>query len=401
MLTVIALILIATPILLFGYAYVGYPLLLKPLAALRRRQAAAAAAAAPASASAAGEWPLVTITLPVYNEERSIASAIDSLLAIDYPADRRQVLVISDCSSDRTDEIVRSYADRGVELVRLAKRGGKTAAENAAGPAARGEIIVNTDATTRIPKHALKELVRAFQDPTVGVASGRDVSAANASAAAGDGRGGEAGYVGYEMWVRSLETQVGSIVGASGCFYGIRRHIYDSGFPEALSRDFASALLAREAGYRAVSVDAAICIVPRTSSLQAEFRRKIRTMARGLETLWFKRHLMNPLTEGAFAFMLISHKLCRWLVYVTLPFAVLGLVILATQSWVGAVLLGLTALGALVGWLGLRMSAKQQLPAPLALPSFIFAANLAGFLAWVKVLRGEHNPVWEPTRRPV
>ncbi|HKG92830.1 MAG TPA: glycosyltransferase [Gemmatimonadaceae bacterium] len=400
MLTALALFLVATPILMFGYAYVGYPLLLKPLAALRRRGASAAAPRAAADGAAA-EWPTITITLPVYNEERSIASAIDSLLAIDYPADRRQVLVISDCSSDRTDDIVRSYADRGVELVRLAKRGGKTAAENAAGPAARGEIIVNTDATTRIPKHALKELVRAFQDPTVGVASGRDVSAANASAAAGDGRGGEAGYVGYEMWVRSLETQVGSIVGASGCFYGIRRQIYDSTFPEALSRDFASALLAREAGYRAVSVDAAICIVPRTSSLQAEFRRKIRTMARGLETLWYKRHLMNPATEGAFAFMLISHKLCRWLVYVTLPLAMLGLVILATQSWIGAALLGLTALGALVGWAGLRMSAKKELPSLIALPSFVFAANLAGLLAWVKVFRGQHNPVWEPTRRPV
>src|SRR5829696_3004848 len=200
MLTVIALLLIATPILLFGYAYVGYPLLLKPLAALRRRgPVAPASPTASASDDApAGGWPMVTITLPVYNEERSIASAVESILSIDYPADRRQVLVISDCSSDRTDEIVRSFADRGVELVRLAKRGGKTAAENAAGAAARGEIIVNTDATTRIPKHALKELVRAFQDPTVGVASGRDVSAAHASAAAGDGRGGEAGYVGYE-----------------------------------------------------------------------------------------------------------------------------------------------------------------------------------------------------------
>lgn len=403
MLTAIALALIATPFLLFGYAYVGYPLLLKPIAALRRRRQAAVAARPASSAATAGaeEWPSITITLPVYNEERSIAAAVESLLAIDYPADRRQILVISDCSSDRTDEIVRSYADRGVELVRLAKRGGKTAAENAAGPAARGEIIVNTDATTRIPPHALKELVRAFQDPTVGVASGRDVSAANASAAAGDGRGGEAGYVGYEMWVRSLETQVSSIVGASGCFYGIRRHIYDSSFPEALSRDFASALLAREAGYRAVSVDSAICIVPRTSSLQAEFRRKIRTMARGLETLWYKRHLMNPVTEGAFAFMLISHKLCRWLVYVTLPFALIGLMILATQSWIGAVLLGLAAVGAVVGWIGLKWPSSKKLPSLLALPSFIVAANLAGLLAWVKVLRREHNAVWEPTRRPV
>src|SRR5690606_39198192 len=116
-----------------------------------------------------------------------------------------------------------------------------------------------------------------------------------------EGNQGESGYVGYEMRVRALETRLGSIVGASGSFFAMRREIHEPDFPEQLSRDFASALMAVERGFRAVSVEEAICLVPRTRSLRTEFRRKARTMARGLETLWYKRHLMNPLKHGAFA----------------------------------------------------------------------------------------------------
>ncbi len=383
----IALTLIGLPVAFFGYAYVGYPLAMRLLAPGSRA----------GTRSDPDEWPTISITVPAYNEEGSIRATLERLLALDYPADRRQILVISDASTDRTDEIVREFAPRGVELLRLPTRRGKTAAENAAGAAVTGEIVVNTDATITIPRDALKALIRAFQDPTVGVASGRDVSVGDTTREA---TGGESGYVGYEMWVRSLETRLGSIVGASGCFYGIRRRIYDSRFPEALSRDFASALMARENGLRAVSVEDAVCLVPRTASLQAEFRRKIRTMARGLQTLWFKRHLMNPLREGRFAIMLISHKLVRWLVYLAAPGALVGLAMLATVSRIGLVLLALALLGAALGAVALRWPAEQKLPRLLALPGFAMAAVLAGVLAWAKVLRREQSPVWEPTRRP-
>jgi cellulose synthase/poly-beta-1,6-N-acetylglucosamine synthase-like glycosyltransferase len=386
--TYAALIMIAAPAACFGYAYVLYPLLLRVLAPRR---------AAPRPAAGQGEWPSITLTVPCYNEETSIAATLDHLLAADYPAERRQILVISDASTDRTDAVVAGYAGRGVELLRLPERRGKTAAENAAGAAARGEIVINVDATVRLRPGALKALVRAFADPSVGVASGRDVSTGDVTS---EGTGGEAGYVGYEMWVRGLETRLDSIVGASGCFYGIRRAIYDTAFPEELSRDFASALLAKERGLRAVSVDAAVCLVPRTRSLRAEYRRKVRTMARGLETLWYKRHLLNPFRYGGFALMLLSHKLCRWLGYLTLPVALLGLVLLAARWQPARVLLVLGALGAALGVVGLRWPEGRRVPAVFALPGFMLGAAVAGIRAWWKVLRRERNPVWEPTRRP-
>ena len=387
--TTLALVLVLLPVGLFVYSYLLYPAVLWVLGRFR--------GPAPLPGDPP-EWPTVSISLPAYNEEGSIRRTLDTLLAIDYPSDRRQILVISDASSDRTDDIVREYADRGVNLLRLTTRGGKTAAENAAGAHLTGDIVVNTDATIRILPNALKPLMRVFQDPSIGVASGRDLSVGDITSEANEG---ESGYVGYEMGVRAMETRLGGIIGASGCFYAIRRPLHTSLFPEALSRDFAAALISREHGYRAVSVDEAVCLVPRSASLQSEFRRKVRTMARGLDTLWYKRRLLDPLRQGTFAWKLFSHKLCRWLVFLTLPGAMVGLGVLAISSPVARILFALMVAGLVMGFFAMWATQRRAVPKPISVLAFVFAANLAGVLAWIKALRGERNPIWEPTRRPV
>jgi cellulose synthase/poly-beta-1,6-N-acetylglucosamine synthase-like glycosyltransferase len=386
--TRLALLLALSPAFVFGYAYVAYPALLWLLAAATRRR--------PLRPDPA-EWPMVSISVPVYNEERQIRGLIESLLAIDYPRDRLQILIISDCSSDATDEIVREYRERGIELLRVPERKGKTAAEQAAHPHLRGEIVVNTDASIRIAPAAVRHLVRALQDPDVGVASGRDVSVGDAKT---EGNQGESGYVGYEMWVRGLETRLGGIVGSSGSLYAIRAELHRTWLPEMLSRDFASALIAREHGYRAVSVDEATCVVPRTTSLAREYRRKVRTMARGLDTLWYKRHLMNPVRHGGFALKLVSHKLARWLVYLLLPVSVFALAYLAADSLAARVVLGAALLVAVLGTAGIRWPANRRVPRVFAIPGFVVAANLAGLLAWLEMFRNERHATWEPTRRP-
>lgn len=383
----VALGMVLLPPGLMLYAYGLYPALVRGVGMLRPE---------PPAAGDPAEWPMISIVAPAYNEEKSVARLIESLLALDYPADRRQILILSDASTDRTDEIVRSYADRGVELLRLPVRSGKTAAEAAAVPLLRGDIVVNTDATIRILPQALKPLIRAFQDPTVGVASGRDVSVSDLSAEA---NAGESGYVGYEMWVRAQETRAGSIVGASGCFYAIRRDLHGAPLPGQYSRDFASALVAREHGYRAVSVDAAVCLVPRTGSLQREFRRKVRTMARGLQTLWFKRHLLNPFRYGLFAWMLWSHKLIRWLVFPAVPVGLAGLILLSFFSQAALALLVAAIAGIGAGIVAMRAADGAQLPRLVKLSGFVLASHVAGVLAWVKALKGENNAIWEPTRR--
>lgn len=381
-------------LVIVAYAYFLYPAALTLLAAGRRSASRGAGASEPSPAS----WPQITITVPVYNERQVIRGTLDSLLATDYPPERRHILVISDASTDGTDDIVKEYAGRGVTLLRLLRRAGKTAAENASAAHIRGDIVVNTDASVRIPPEALKPLVAALRDPAVGVASGRDVSVADTRAPVNPG---ESGYVGYEMWVRDLETRAGGIVGASGCFFATRRMLHEEMVPEALSRDFAAPLIARERGFRSVSVPAAVCYVPRAASLGREYRRKVRTMTRGLETLAYKRHLLNPLRYGGFAWMLLSHKLVRWLVPWAAVAGVVAAGMLALEPgywWArGALsLAGVVGLLAVTGWL---WPLEDRLPRLLSVPAYLASGIVAGLWAWLKAAQGELTPVWEPTRR--
>lgn len=381
----LALLVLALACAVVVYTYVGYPVLLRLLALTKDE---------PETPAEPATWPRISISMPAYNEAATIRQTIESLLALDYPADRRQIVVVSDASTDGTDAIVSEYAGRGVELVRMASRAGKTAAEQEGARRLTGEIVINTDASIRIAPDAIKKLVRRFADPTVGVASGRDTSV-------GAPRGGnvtEAGYVGYDMSVRALETRLGTIVGASGCFYAVRLHLHRVPLPESLSRDFASALIAWEHGYRAVSVDDAICLVPRTGSIDAEYRRKVRTITRGVETLWHKRHLLNPVRHPLFAWMLFSHKVCRWLGPWAAAAALPSLAVLATtHAWAGIALAGsLSALGAgALGW-ALHRSDRGGL---LGTAGFVLAGNLAAMHALLRALHGDTDPSWEPTRR--
>jgi cellulose synthase/poly-beta-1,6-N-acetylglucosamine synthase-like glycosyltransferase len=389
------------------YAYVGYPLALKLLAIVRQAtQRADEGGGVPAFRAKENwvadryqrrpeDWPSITICVPAHNEEAVIGQTLENLLCADYPRDRVQILVMSDASSDRTDQIVDGFADRGVELLRIPRRVGKTQAENLAQAHLRGEIIVNTDASVRVAPDSLKPLLAAFASPEVGVASGQDESVGEADTA----NLGESGYVGYEMSVRQLETRVGGIVGASGCYYAIRRGLHATQLPPSLSRDFAAPLVAREAGYRSVSVPDAICAVPRLGTLGSEYRRKVRTIARGLRTLHFKRSVLNPLRYGLFAWMLFSHKLCRWLVPWAGVVALVAVAVLAVEEpWARWVLGGAVTVGALA-LLGLRATTAGPARA-LELLAFFLAGNIAVLHAWFRALSGEADPSWEPTRRP-
>jgi cellulose synthase/poly-beta-1,6-N-acetylglucosamine synthase-like glycosyltransferase len=385
---IVGAILVSLPIVFGVYAYVLYPAILRILASRRPVTGSGRATNAP--------LPLVSIVVPAYNEAHQIRDTIESLLAQDYPVERRQILVLSDASSDGTDDIVRQYASRGVELMRAPARAGKTAAENASLALIRGDIVVNTDSSVRLDARAVRLLVDALDDPTVGVASTADVSVSN-----GDrGNSAEAGYVGYEMGVRMLETRSGGIVGASGSGYAIRIQLHRVRVREDLSRDFSAALTARRHGFRAVSVPDAICYVPRSLSLAREYKRKVRTISRGMETLYYNRELLNPASYGVFAWKLLSHKVCRWLVPGTAPLAVAGLALIAmalpSASWL------LVAALALAGLAFAGATWPDDRPVPRWMPTSVLgalAANLAAVHSAWRFFHGHEDHVWEPTRR--
>ena len=383
-----AWILVAAPVVLFAYTYLVYPLLLWILSSFRKT----------ATADLLTALPTISVVIPAYNEEQQIGGAIDAVLAQDYPAEKLQILILSDASTDATDRIVGDYSGRGVELLRLPQRGGKTKAENVACGRLRGEIIVNTDASARLHPKAIERLVAGMIDPGVGVASSRDVSLSRSDASANIT---EAGYVDYEMRVRDLETRTGGIVGASGSCYAIRASLHKVPVPEELSRDFSAALTARRYGFRAVSVRDAICFIPRTRSLRSEYRRKVRTISRGMDTLYASRELLDPTQYGLFAWKLFSHKVCRWLLPFTVIPAIAGLVRLSpSNTWARSAVLA-SAFLLIIAIVGALWPSQRPMPRFISVIAFGVAANAAVLNGLWRVLGGHEDHVWEPTRRSV
>jgi cellulose synthase/poly-beta-1,6-N-acetylglucosamine synthase-like glycosyltransferase len=388
-LEILGWVLIAAPVALGGYAFIGYPGIVWLWSRLRP------AYMLPPDPS---EWPEISILIVAYNEERRLRRTLEHALATDYPADRLNVLVVSDASSDGTDDLVLTYGDPRVRLLRMPERSGKPAGENAAGTMLRGDIVVSIDASILIPRDSLKPLIRALLDPSVGLASGRDISIGDE---AREGNKAESSYVGLEMTLRHLETRVHSIVGASGCFYANRRHLQQVQLPNELARDFAAASVARAHGYRAVSVDEATCLVPRTPTLKAELRRKSRTMGRGLDTLVYLRGMMNPFKYGSYAFMMVSHKLVRWMLFPSLLGWLIGpLLVLGSAPWALILTLGMIV-GLVVARLVIVWPDNRRLPRLIALPGYVFISIVAGWMAWLHLIRNEKSAMWEPTQRPV
>ena len=254
----------------------------------------------------------VTIVLPVRNGERWLRSKLESLFALRYPPELVQILVVSDGSTDGTDDLAREYAAcRQIEFLRVAS-GGKAMALNAGLERAEGEIIFLTDVRQQLDPDSLKNLVACFADPSVGVASGELVIR--------EGRTHEETSVGlywrYEKWLRKRESRIHSVMGATGCVYAIRRALVTP-FPQGtLVDDMFLPLAAFFKGYRVIVEESAKAFDYPTA-LDTEFRRKVRTQAGVYQIMGLFPKLLTPGNRMWLAFL--SHKLARLL----MPFALL------------------------------------------------------------------------------
>ena len=370
-----------------GYAYVGYPLLLIVLSRLRPRPVRS------------GHWtPSVTVIIAAYNEERDLAAKLENTLALDYPPSHLEIIVTSDCSSDRTDEIARSFASRGVKLHRQEERHGKTAAQNAAVTKARGEIIVFSDATTHYRPDVLRLMMPAFADKSVGCVTGRVIYQDEKDSSVG---AGTQSYWNYEFFLKKHESNVCSLIGVCGCMYAVRASAYIPLYNEACS-DFIIATTMVEQGLRAVYIPEAVCTEEPNRQAKKELAARVRIISQTFSDLWRNRSVLNPLKSGFYAVQLWSHKLMRYLVPVFL------IVVFVTSGWLAtrsafyaAVFVMQVAfyLAALVSWvvekLGLTLGLLGGL---LALPQYFVITNLASLIAFVKFLTGERYTRWEPSR---
>lgn len=369
-------------VLAIVYAYAGYPLVLALLVRVRGGELRVR----PLSEA---ELPGVTMIVPVHNERSIIDEKLANTAALEYPNDRLEVLFVSDASTDGTAEAVAAKASGRIRLLELHERGGKAAGLNAGLAAASQDLIVFSDASIMLDPDAIRAIVLPFQHPQVGCVSGEDWIPEG---------GGEGLYGRYELGLRRLESALGSIVGASGSFYAQRRPLCKQFIPNA-APDFLSVLLTVASGYRAVSCPGARGRMSALQSTADEFRRKVRTILRGITTLMDHTRMMNPLTYGWFAFELISHKLMRWLVPVFLIVMLLSSGILAFRGAFYAVLFG-----GQVFFYALAAAAdrcpdaiRRLLMTRIAV--YFTIVNLATLLAWTKFATGARQELWSPTRR--
>ena len=369
------------------YVYLGYPLLLAALA-LRAK---------PRTIKPPPTLQTVTVIIAAFNEEGVIADKLVNTLQLDYPKNKLQIIVGSDGSTDATDEIVRRYADRGVELIRVEGRQGKTAVQNAAVQAARGEVLVFSDANAMYAPGAIKRLVHWFSDGEVGCVEGRRLDFALDTDCTG---GTELLFHDYESFIKDLESRTYSCVGATGPIYAVRKELY-----VPLAHDLISDLIEPimiMARHRKVQLFDRDATSREAVELLADkaYRRKVRLMTRALYSLRQANRstgILNPFRFGWYSIQLLSHKVLRYLIPVFLLLALLSSGLLADRLLYGIAMfvqLGLYS-AALIG----AMQQHRGRPAaPFRLAHYFVLANIAALAALIAVAQGRNVLRWDTGR---
>lgn len=362
---------------LVAYTLFGYPLLLGLLARLRARPV-----------RKAGWRATVSIILPVYNGERWIGAKLKSIDDLHYPTELVEVLVVSDGSTDKTEEIVQRFAGRWKVKFLALPRGGKAAALNVALGKATGEILFFTDVRQQLDAESLANLVACFADPSVGVASGELVIR--------EGAGVEEASVGlywkYEKWIRKQLSRLDSVLGATGCIYAMRRELA-SPLPEGtLNDDMYLPIGAFFRGYRVILDESALAFDYPTA-LASEFRRKVRTLAGVYQIIGFYPALLGWGNRMWIHFF--SHKLARLM----MPWA---LIVAAAASfglpvpwkfWAIAAQASAYTLALLDGWVPIGFGLKR-----LTSPVRTFVVLMAASLCALAILFVPARVLWKETR---
>lgn len=363
------------------YSYFWYPAL---LLILPPHRSAATVARVPVGK--------VAIVVAARNEASKIAEKLDNTLALERGAVELDVMVASDASDDATDDIVRSYAHKGIRLVSSPARRGKEHAQRLAITSTDADLIVFTDAGTILPEDSLVRLLESFSDPNVGA-----VSSVDRFITANGTLQGEGAYVRYEMWLRDLETRFHSLVGLSGSFFAARRDVCQK-WDERVQSDFGTALSCVQLGMRAVSDRKVIGYYKNIANSRKEYSRKLRTVTRGMNSLRIRAEVLNVARYGRFSFEVFSHKVMRW----ATPWFLLGcLASDATLLRQGPIYGALFAiqLGLYLTPLAARVAPGLRKIGLARIGIYFVEVNVAILHATVLTLSGHSILTWEPSKR--
>ncbi|WP_342374143.1 glycosyltransferase family 2 protein [Myxococcus stipitatus] len=336
--------------------------------------------------------PSVSLVVAAYNEASCIEQKLENSLAFDYPAERFEVLIGSDGSTDGTDEHVLRCQDERVRLS-PAPRAGKTTVLNRCIPAARGDIVVLSDANTMIEPDAVQKLVRHFDDPEVGAVCGK-LRLFNPTKKDYE----ESAYWSYESLIKLYEGRRGAVVGANGGLYAIRRTLFTQLPPSTIVDDFVIPLRILEKGYKVVYEEGAVAHEETTEDYGKEFGRRARIAAGNFQSLRMVPGLLLP-TAGFPAFAFWSHKLLRWFA----P-ALMGVALVANLFLLDSVFYRFTLLAQglfyALAYLGKVGALKRGTAKRVASVAYYFVTmNLAIVVGFWRFLRNSQRAAWDRTAR--
>jgi cellulose synthase/poly-beta-1,6-N-acetylglucosamine synthase-like glycosyltransferase len=365
------------------YVYAGYPALLCLVASFRPRR----------RGSDSRYTPSISILIAACNEEATIETKLKQTMQLEYPADKLEVLVLSDGSQDQTDEIVRRFPDPRVRLVRVAERRGKTNAQNVGVKQATGEVLIFSDATTVYHPQALMHLVSNYQDPRVGAVSGR-YQYFDSTHSSPTGLGTIA-FWNYENNIKVWQSRIRTLTGCCGCIYSVRRNAYTELAPDIIS-DLVQPLWVIRQGYKVAFEDRALAYEETTESTKEEFAMRVRVVTRALRGLLSVSDLLKPWKYPWIAFQLFSHKVLRWMVPMLLLLLLASSAALYRQPYFRILLiLQLCFYGLALLQLIVPMHRWWK---PLGVPLYFCTLNAAAALGVVELLRGKKYVVWQPVR---
>jgi len=389
------------------YAYFGYPLCLLIISVLKRSNHQNH----DKLSTIDYELPSVSFIVTAYNEEVRIKQKIKNSLSQDYPKDKLEIIIASDCSSDKTDGIVKSFKNKGIKLIRAPERKGKENAQKHAVDEAGGEILVFSDAATILKPDAISNIVNNFKDPAIGCVSSEDKFIEKNGNTSGEGA-----YIKYEMFIRKLESQVNTLVGLSGSFFAARREVCKD-WAIDLQSDFNTLLNSIKLGLKGISDPNSIGYYQNIADEKKEFNRKTRTVLRGISVLMRNLSLLDPIKYGLFSWQLFSHKLCRWLVPFLLISALISnsiimfysvhlfLIFILQISFYSLAIYYYLQPSDFLAFKPTSNSRYQlrainyQLKVFSKLCYFFITVNTSIFIAWLKYVKGDRATFWEPSKR--
>lgn len=363
------------------FIYIGYPLSLKLISTFRKYKN-----------TKRYITPRITFIICAYNEEKRIRRKIENTLSLQYPRNRMQVIVVSDGSTDGTAQIIREYEEKGVELIELEERRGKESGQNEAVRRARGDILVFSDVATTLDKVGLMEIVANFYDPGIGCVSSVDKLLLNGES------GGEGFYVKYEMWLRSMESAVKSVVGLSGSFFAGTRKEVCFDFSTNMQSDFKTLLNSMKIGLRGISDPKAIGYYPEIKDKSKEFNRKVRTVVRGLTVFFNHLQFINIFKFGLFSYMYVCHKLLRWTVPIFLLIALSSGIYLFKAADIYKIITIFQIAFYMLAFTGIAIPELNKVRL-MKIPSFFVMVNISILVAWMKYLKGERIVLWQSSIR--